>query len=328
MKIKKSDGRLEDYNPEKFHEHVFDAVKNLNVSASEIEMNAASKIINGSTSKEIQKALYDSCADMISEDLPDANIASARLLNQDIRKEVYGKWEPRDLLWTIDKNIKLKIYDGEYLFKYYTRDEIKEFSKIINYDKDDNFVYCGLDKMKRSYLSKRYGKLEETPQEMFLMMNLFIFAKYSKEDRKKWIKEGYNILSNFEASLPTPVMIQLRTLFRRYISCAILQGGDSKETLANSQRAIYMLVASGCGLGYGPGDIRGLGADIDNGRLKHTGLQQLLKAAEKTTKGFVQPDRTGCHFLDTEVEILESFTVDGIEYEPTIENLQKFNILD
>ena len=53
------------------------------------------------------------------------------------------------------------------------------------------------------------------------------------------------------------------------------------------------MVAGGAGLGIQPGDIRGLGAYIDNGRLEHTGAFPLLKSTEKNTKAFVQPSRDG-----------------------------------
>jgi len=293
-KIRKDNGTTQDYNPQKFHEKVFFALEGLNtLSASEIEMQAAPMIVDGSTSKDIQKALVEATADMISEDLPEAEIAAARLLNQSIRKEVYGKYEVPTLLETVKKNISEKIYDGKYLFDHYTEAEVQKFGEYIKYDRDDKFVYSGLKKTKDSYLVKKYGKLHETPQEMFMMINMFAFAKYEGKEREKWVKEGYNILSNFEASLPTPIMIQLRTMFRRFVSCNLIPYGDSKETIANSAKSMLTLVAGGAGLGIGTGDIRGLDADIDNGRIKHTGLQPILKAAEKSSKAFVQPDRDG-----------------------------------
>jgi len=327
IKIKKSNGSFEDYNPQKFHNKVFYAIDGLKtLSASEIEMNAASMIINGSSSKDIQKALIESTADMISEKLPEAEIAAARLLNQSIRKTVYKQYKPKSLMETINKNIELGIYDDEYLFDNYSLEELEEYSNYLKYERDDDFVYSGLKKIKDSYLVKQHGEIKETPQEMFMLINIFAFAKYKGELRKKWVKEGYDILSKFEASLPTPVMIQLRTMFRKYVSCNIIPFGDSRESLANGIKSMYTLVSAGAGLGLSAGDIRGLDADIDNGRIKHTGLQPLMKSFEKASKAFVQPDRDGCHFLGTEVEILESFEVDGVLYEATIDNLKKFNL--
>jgi ribonucleoside-diphosphate reductase alpha chain len=156
----------------------------------------------------------------------------------------------------IKRNSDAGFYDGKYLFENYTEEDILRYQDIIDYERDEKFVYSGLSKVKKSYLMNRFDKLQETPQEMFLLIVMFAFAKYKGKERDKWVKEGYNILSTFEASLPTPIMIQLRTAFRRFISCNVLALGDSKETLANAAKAIYLMVAGGAGLGIQPGDIK------------------------------------------------------------------------
>ena len=291
--IIKNDGRVENYNPEKYHRRTNIAAEGLNCSASLIEMHAAASIIEGSSSQDIQKALIKAGADLITPEFPDYEIATARLLNQKIRKDVYGQWEPKPLLEMINNNAKAGYYDGKYLFEHYTEEDINRYQKLLNFERDENFVYSGLAKVEKSYLMKRYGKTQETPQEMFLLIVMFAFAKYKGKLRDKWVKEGYDILSTFEASLPTPIMIQLRTAFRRFISCNVLAMGDSKETLANAARAIYLMVAGGAGLGVQPGDIRGINAPIDNGRLEHTGYFPIGKSTEKNTKAFVQPSRDG-----------------------------------
>lgn len=309
-KIRKNNGTLEDYDPEKFHEKVFFAVEGLkNVSASKIEMDAGLSIQNGITSKEIQKALTKACADDISEENHENQIAAARLLNQSLRGEVYEGWIPKPFLEMVNRNCEQGYYDGKYIFDNFTEDEIVEFGEMIDYNRDDKFVYSGLKKTIDSYLIKRYNKSQETPQEMFMLINMFTFAKYPKVERKKWIREGYKILSNFEVSLPTPIMIQLRAVFRKFISCNLIATGDSKETLANAAKIILNLVAAGAGLGIMPGDIRGLGADIDNGRMSHTGTLPIVKGYEKNTKAFVQPSRDGSStnfypFFHVEIEAI------------------------
>jgi len=293
MRIKKTNGKLEEYNSRKHQKYVEYAIDGLTgISASEIEMGAAPSIVDGITSKELQQALIKSAADRITEHESDYQIAAARLLNQDIRKEVYGTYTPRDFLEQVKLGKKNKYYDTKYLFNHYTEKEIQEFSKIIKYERDDLFVYSGLKKTAGSYLVRQHGEIKETPQEMDLLIVLFAFAKYPTNLRKKWVREGYRILSTFEASLPTPIMIQLRTMFRKFISCNLVHPGDDNETLANASKIIQRLVAAGAGLGVA-NTVRGEGADIDNGRLQHTGCLPLYKGYEKLTKSFVQPSRDG-----------------------------------
>ena len=309
--IEKRDGSMELLDPDKYHSHVEHAVEGIEgVSISEIEMNAAIQIVNGSKSEDIQNALINSTADGIYEN-PKLDKVASRLLNQDLRKKVYGEYTPTDTLEIVMKNCEDGVYDKDYLLDNYTDDELKDLLSYIDYDKDDNFSYGGLKKNMDSYLIKQFDKIRETPQELYMMLNMFAFAKYkdkyNAEFRKKWILIGYECMSEFYASLPTPIIKQLRTTFKRFISCVLIPLGDTKHTIANANRAILILVAGGCGIGIGASDIRGLNAYIDNGRMKHEGILPILKGVEKTTKAFTQPDRDGSSteffpFFHVEVE--------------------------
>jgi len=292
-RVKKRNNSFEDYSADKFHEKVFMAAEGLpDVSVSEIEMNAEVLLVDKIETRDIHKALIKSAADKITPENPGYQKAAARLLNQDLRKVVYGQYNPLPFLEMVQRNADAGFYDKEYLFEHYSQKEIEFFGSKLNYNLDDNFVYSGLKKTIDSYLVRRYNEPRETPQEMFMLINMFAFAKYPKKLRKKWVLEGYKILSSFEASLPTPIMISLRTSFRKIISCNLLATGDSKETIANTSKAIHHLVASGAGIGLGM-QIRGEGSDVDNGRMEHTGVLPVLKGLEKNTKAFVQPSRDG-----------------------------------
>lgn len=295
--IEKRDKSFEPLQPEKYHYHLEYAFRGYeHLSMSEVEMRASVHIVNGTKSEDIQKAFIRSTAEMIYDN-PDYEVPAGRMLNQELRKEVYGSHTPDDLITVIKRNCEKGLYDGDYLFKYYTEEEIIDISKAIDYTKDEKFGYGGLKKNIDSYLLKQFGVIVETPQEMYMMIQLFVFAKYKEKYnakiRKQWVINGYEILSNHEVSLPTPMIKQLRSAFRHFISCVLIPFGDDKRTIANASRATLLLVSGGAGLGLMLGDIRGLGGDIDNGRIEHTGLLPIAKAEEKTTKAFTQPDRDG-----------------------------------
>jgi len=313
--IKKRSGVMEPLDDEKYHQHVEEAVKGIKgVSASQIEMDAAMNIVDGMRSTEIQHALIMSASNKIPTD-PRYNKPAARLLNQDLRKRVYGDYKPDDFVKHIVGNIENGVYDKSYLEENYTDDEFKELLSIIDYDKDDKFTYSGLKKNTDGYLIKRYGEIKETPQESYIMIAIFAFAKYKEkydvETRAYWVKELYTALSDFEISLPTPIMGKLRTTFRNFISCVLIPLGDTKRSIANAFSTILTVVASGAGIGLGGYDIRGQGADIDDGRMQHVGTFPIIKASEKTTKAFVQPDRDGSttvFYAFYNVEILKMMT--------------------
>ena len=309
--VKKRNGEMELLDDSKYHEHVEAAVEGIDgVSASEIEFAARMNIVNGIRSSEIQQSLILATSDMIPDN-PRYSKVAARLLNQDLRKKVYGDYNPKDFVKHILDNVENNVYDKDYLYDNYTKEEVVSILSIIDYDKDDTFSYAGLRKNTDGYLIKKYGEIKETPQESYLMLAMFTFAKYKEkydaETRLKWIKELYTALSDFEISLPTPIMGKLRTTFRNFISCVLIPLGDTKRSIAKAFDTILTVVASGAGIGLGAYDIRGLDADIDNGRMKHVGAFPIIKSAEKTTKAFVQPDRDGSttvfyNFFNVEIE--------------------------
>jgi ribonucleoside-diphosphate reductase alpha chain len=260
------------------------------VSPSEIEIRASSQFHNGISTDDIQKILIKTAADLISEEEPGYDVASARLLNQQLRKEAYGQYTPKSLFSTIVKNTDAGIY-GDYILNNYTQEEIEYYGSKIRYDKDDKFSYAGLKQLYEKYLIRRDGKVIESPQDVNMLIHLVAFAKLP--DRKYWIVEGYRIVSDFEVSHPTPTMIGMRTPFQRYISCNGINFGDSTESISRANYAITKLTASRSGLGMGVGSIRGLGGDIGNGRVKHTGIIPITKAAESLTKSFSQEMRGG-----------------------------------
>jgi ribonucleoside-diphosphate reductase alpha chain len=277
---------------EKITEKTLMAADGLDVSASLIELKASQQITNGITTEDIQKILIKVTADEISEENPDYDTAASRLLNQQLRKEVFGQYNPKSFYDLIERNTNEGIY-GSYILENYTKDEIDYFGSKIRYDKDDKFSYAGLKQLYEKYLIKRNGRVVESPQDVNMLIQMEAFATYPKDIRKKWVLEGYKITSDFEVSHPTPTMIGMRTPFRRYISCNGINFGDSTKSISLANYAITMLTASRSGLGMGVGSIRGLGADIGSGRVKHTGVIPITKAAESLTKSFSQEMRGG-----------------------------------
>ena len=297
IQVIKSKGHKVKFNPEKITERTLQACENLTgVSASQIEMNANLNIQNNTTTRDIQQAMISSAAELISEETPNYEFAAARLLNQQIRKDAGDSYEPMDFYASIQKNIKLGLYDPSIL-ESYTREEIDYFGSKIKYQRDDTFAYTGLKQLASKYLIKQDGKVVETPQAIFMLMQMYIFAdyvtKYDQKTRTKWVLEGYRVLSTHEASLPTPVMNGLRTLFKRFISCNLIDGGDTTNSLSLATAFIMMMTANKSGIGISATSIRGLGANIGPGRVKHTGILPIVKAWQAATGAFTQEGRGG-----------------------------------
>lgn len=286
MFIIKNDNTKEEFNIDKINEKIEFACKGLkNVSPSQIAMNTKIKIQDGTKTKDIQMALVKSAAELISPETPEYDIVAARLLNQRLRKEVYKQYTPLPFYDEIVKRVKKGYYDKSILEKY-TKEEIEYYGSKIKYELDEELNFLGISQLYYKYLIEYNSKRIETPQEVYMIMNMYIFM--NELDRKSKILNGYKFLSKKKVSFPTPVMNGLRTDFKKFISCNVMNTGDSRESLAKIVEKILMATASKSGIGINASKIRGLGADIDNGRMSHTGVLPIFKAFEACGASFSQ----------------------------------------
>ena len=102
------------------------------------------------------------------------------------------------------------------------------------------------------------------------------------------------MLSQRKISLPTPIMNGARTSYKKFISCNLLNFGDSVESFARGLEAILKCTSAKSGLGVNTSFIRGLGAPVGKpSRLSHTGMLPIVKAIESATSALVQIGRGG-----------------------------------
>ena len=91
MKVKKRNGRLEDFNVEKINKCAERACEGLeNVSASQVILAAEIKLYDKVTTVEIDKSLIMSARSKIEYE-PNYSLVAARLLLNTIYKEVFGE---------------------------------------------------------------------------------------------------------------------------------------------------------------------------------------------------------------------------------------------
>ena len=290
----KKDGRKEPFFPEKIHRHLEGAVKDIpNVSISDILHGLHLKLTGEMRSRDIQKMLIASTHDLISVYTPGYAIVAARLLNQDLRDIVYGQYQPLFNAKVIKERIEKGLYHPV-LLKYYSDEELDYFVSLIDWERDDLFKYMGLQHTITKYLNKKDGEPIETPQEIFMLIPLYIFGEAyqnAKQLRQRLVKGFYNALSRFELILPTPAMVGIRTRMRGYTSCAGLNLGDSIPSLGNALKDQLTLTTKlRAGIGTNAGYIRGVGADIGNGKEVHTGIVPFAKDYEVVSKSSQQPN--------------------------------------
>lgn len=279
MKIKKRNNKLEELNLNKIHKVLEFACDGIhNVSVSEIELKSQLQFYDNMTTEEIHDTLIKTSAELISEETPNYQYVASRLILFDLKKRVYGDVSPLKLIELVKRNIQKGFYTKD-LLDWYSEEEFDHLNKIIRYDRDEKITYIGMEQLRQKYLVKnRYTKeILETPQEAFILVAATIFHKYPKNERMKWVRDFYNALSNFDISLPTPIMAGARTPLKQYSSCTLIDCGDSLNSINATASAIVKYAANRAGIGINVGRIRSLGSKIRDGDATHTGIIPFIK---------------------------------------------------
>lgn len=289
IQVTKRNGTREPLDINKFHKVAAYACEGLSgVSVSDLEIKTHIQFYNGIKSTDIQETLIKAAADLISEDAPNYQYVAGRLINYNLRKEVYGQYEPHALHYHYVKVMTQSYYDKE-LESAYSLDEWNELNDYIDHDRDSLLTYAAMEQFRGKYLIKNRvtGKYYETPQMAFMLIAMTLFQNYTK-DRIKWVKELYDAISTFDISLPTPIMAGVRSPQRQFSSCVLVETDDSLDSINATASSIVKYVSQKAGIGIGGGSIRAIGSPIRNGDASHTGVVPFWKHFQSAVKSCSQ----------------------------------------
>ena len=286
-KVVKRNGSIETLDLDKMHLMVEEACRGLKgVSASQVEMQSGIQFYDGITTGEIQEILIRSASDLIDLDHPNYQYVAARLLMFALRKNLYGKMrELPHLEQHIVDCVSAEVYDHD-IYTKYSQEEIDKVNSFIDHERDFLFTYAGLRQVVDKYLvqDRSNGGVYETPQFMYIMIALTIFAEYPKETRLSYVKRYYDAISKHKINIPTPIMAGVRTPLRQFASCVLIDVDDTLDSIFSSDMAIGRYVAQRAGIGINAGRIRGINSKIRGGEVQHTGVIPFLKKFEATVR--------------------------------------------
>ena len=286
-KVVKRNGLIESLDLDKMHLMVEESCKGLaGVSASQVEMTSGIQFYSGISTQEIQEILIRSASDLIDLDHPNYQFVAARLLLFSVRKQLYGKMkELPPLEQHIYQCVNHEVYDRDIFIKY-SKEEIERADSYIDHDRDYLFTYAGLRQVVDKYLvqDRSGGGVYETPQFMYMMISLTVFAEYSKETRMSYVKRYYDAISKHKINIPTPIMAGVRTPLRQFASCVLVDVDDTLDSIFSSDMAIGRYVSQRAGIGINAGRIRGINSKIRGGEVQHTGVVPFLKKFESTVR--------------------------------------------
>jgi ribonucleoside-diphosphate reductase alpha chain len=290
MQATKRDGRKEPINLDKIHRVIDWAAQGLNnVSVSQVELRSHIQFYDGIRTDDIHETIIKSAADLISEETPDYQYLSARLSIFHLRKIAYGQFEPPHLFDHVTNLTELGKYD-QHLLRDYTREEFDVLNGYIDHWRDMNFSYAAVKQLEGKYLvqNRVTKKIYESPQFLYILVAMCLFANYKGQVRLDLIRRFYDAVSTFKISLPTPIMSGVRTPTRQFSSCVLIECGDSLDSINATTSAIVKYVSQRAGIGVNAGRIRALGSEIRGGEAQHTGCLPFYKLFQSAVKSCSQ----------------------------------------
>ena len=287
--VTKRDGTREPLDINKFHKVARYACEGLSgVSVSDLEIKTHIQFYDKIKSSDIQETLIKAAAELNTEDEPNYQYVAGRLINYNLRKQVYGTYNPEPLLKHYIRVRDEGYYDKE-MGDVYSVEEFDELEKYIDHDRDNLLTYAAMEQFRGKYLIRNRvtNKFYETPQMAFMLIAMTLFQNYTK-DRMKWVKDLYDAISKFDISLPTPIMAGVRSPQRQFSSCVLIETDDSLDSINATASAIVKYVSQKAGIGIGGGSIRAVGSPIRNGDASHTGVIPFYKHFQSAVKSCSQ----------------------------------------
>lgn len=289
ISVRKRNGTLEPLNISKIHKMVGLACEHISgVSISDIVMKAHLSFFDGISSVDIHRSLTNAAADLISEKSPNYQYVAGRLLSFDNRKTAWGSMNPPRLYDHIVKMVNKDYYTPE-LLEMYTEAEWDKIDSFIDHDRDLDMTHIGVSEYLTKYSIRDRSLNEVTPLETPQITYILIAAVLCASEKSlKAVKSYYNDISNWNISLPTPIMAGVRTKTRQFSSCVLIESGDSLDEIISTSGAIVKYASKRAGIGIEASAIRAEGSSVSNGEVRHTGVIPFYRMFESSLKSCSQ----------------------------------------
>ena len=303
IKVKKRNGRLEDFEVDKINACAQRACEGVeDVSGSEIVLDAQLQLFDKITTTEIDQALVLSAREKIEKE-PNYSYAAARLLLNCLYKEVFKEGVDSDIFnlqyrKSFVQNIKRLVNDkrlDERLLEF----DLLKLSEAIKIRRDNLFKYLGIQILYDRYFIRQDDKIMETPQAFW--MRVAMGLAINEDNKEEKAIEFYDIFSQMLYTPSTPTLFNSGTTHSQLSSCYLNTFDDSIDGIFDGawQEARKSKFAGGLGLDVTP--FRSTGSPIQGTNGISSGLVPWLKIFNDllvaVNQGGKRPG-AGCAYLE------------------------------
>ena len=195
----------------------------------------------------------------------------------------------------IDKGIELEMLDPK--LKDF---DLKKLGEAIEYNKDYQFTYLGLQTLYDRYFIHYQDTRYELPQIFF--MRVAMGLSMEEDNKEERAIEFYKLLSSFDYMSSTPTLFNSGTLRPQLSSCYLTTIPDDLDGIFGAMKDNALLSKWAGGLGNDWSPVRALGSYIKGTNGKSQGVVPFLKVANDTAVAVNQGGkRKGamCAYLET-----------------------------
>lgn len=281
---------------EKFEEYITDKIlieklreiqndfKYGNYDLDQLYLKFYSFLKKDMSQRQYLSSLTKAAAELTSKEAPDWEFIAARFLMYETFLDIQENTKKRNIYGFYNKINELSkegLY-GSYILENYTKEEVDELEKVLDYERDKLFNYSGLDLVVKRYLIRdSQGEILESVQEMFMGISMHL-AIPEKDKKVEFAKKLYNILSNLKVTMATPTMSNARKPFHQLSSCFIDTVPDSLDGIYRSIDNFAQVSKHGGGMGLYFGKVRATGSDIRGFKGVAGGVVRWIRLANDT----------------------------------------------
>lgn len=272
MEVIKRDGTKENFDIQKVKRVINWACEGLNVNPLELEAKVVG-VPNETSTDTLHNMLIHLATTLVTIEESEWTLVAGRLFMMKEHKERK----------TYDINFNSFIRDMVNSKKYthrlraYSKEEIEELCKVIDISRDFKYDYAGL-----SALFKGYLLTEELPQYAYMTIAMLLAVNEKQKHRVKYAKAFYDVISNLEVSLASPILSNLRKPNGNLSSCFILGTADDIDSIFDRVHDIARISKNGGGVGINLSPVRGSGSSIQGIKGASKGVIPWIKVINET----------------------------------------------
>jgi len=300
MYVIKRNGRREKMDINQILKQTEPATKDLsNITSDDIIKNMSISLTSDMSTSDIQLLLIKSTLDLVDIDRPDAVYAAARLKLYDLYHKVCNYYSIINKKDTIEDTAYSSVTLQDYLnlgikkgllhenFKLYTKEELEELNNYIDPKRDYLYPYAAMEVLTDRYLIKdNEDKHIELIQHLHMSIAM-LFASI-EEDKVKWAKEFYDIISKLEFINSTPTNSNIRKKNGSSISCLISSIPDTTKGILDGFKEVGIGSSQGSGWGIDFSRLRSLSSPIGDRPNASGGKIPMLKMFNDLALAFDQ----------------------------------------